>query len=836
MQINSLHIDGFGKWNDRDFAFNDQLQIISGDNEAGKTTLSRFIISILFGFANGHQQYQQYLPKNSNAYGGTLKLNVDGTEINLKRSQGKNGGKVEITDDRGDKLPNTFLERTLGPIDQKMYESIYVFSQNELNQIFDLKREDLVAYLQKMGAVGSGEWLNAKKELEKQADSLYKPRGRNPLLNTQLKEYEQLTEEIHVATGKYDRYQQLEESIAHSKTELSAVEDKRTVAQTRYTQLSELSPLMPIFERLNDADKPEQDVAIQPEDVAKVQNLNTQIENATQQLTDLKAELSNLEIESDQSTFDNFYGEHRELVSGIMNEIPTAKVNIESREALTNKIADWEAQKQSLLRLYDVESLPEPLSNEDKLRYNKLSDQASQSEHQPVSESAGGFSVPIWDWVASVIGLLLLAVGSTVLRIVGILVIVAVVGAVYANHNSKMQSAKNRARERQHSEDQVQAQIESFGVNHGLNPFKQNQWLSMQGDLTRYAELISEIDTANQQLASLNSTIATFAEKLNQNELLAESLKTTVQLDQLNEQLKQASQHYQQNRDKIQRQELLQQQIQRQTQLQQQAGLERTQLLTSFGVNDEKEFNQLYHHYLDEQANQQTNQVMASQLSDEQTKQLSEFSNAEDLTVQTEHVKSDLDQLTAQIEILSRQITNDQLEIDNLAQNGSLTVLQQKRANLETQITDTVKQWLQHQLAAEWIDHALALASADRFPQIINRAKDYFSQLTGGHYATINLNDELIYVTDQHGQQFDVGELSTGTAQQLYTALRFGFVQVMGDIVDLPIMVDDGFITFDAQRKQTVMKVLQDISKDHQVIYFTVNQATSDNTINLNEV
>ena len=49
MKILSLHIDGFGKFHDRDISFEDGLNVVYGKNEAGKSTLHTFIKGMLFG-------------------------------------------------------------------------------------------------------------------------------------------------------------------------------------------------------------------------------------------------------------------------------------------------------------------------------------------------------------------------------------------------------------------------------------------------------------------------------------------------------------------------------------------------------------------------------------------------------------------------------------------------------------------------------------------------------------------------------------------------------------------------------------------------------------------
>jgi len=72
MKIESLHIDGFGIWNDRTWApLAPGLNVFYGPNETGKSTLMAFIRSILFGL-DRRGQARRYEPLN----GGTHAIEV----------------------------------------------------------------------------------------------------------------------------------------------------------------------------------------------------------------------------------------------------------------------------------------------------------------------------------------------------------------------------------------------------------------------------------------------------------------------------------------------------------------------------------------------------------------------------------------------------------------------------------------------------------------------------------------------------------------------------------------------------------------------------------------
>jgi uncharacterized protein YhaN len=75
VKIRKIEIYGYGKWVNRTFDDVQDLQVFHGKNEAGKSTLSSFINSILFGFPNARKKDQNlYVPKQAQAYGGRLFL------------------------------------------------------------------------------------------------------------------------------------------------------------------------------------------------------------------------------------------------------------------------------------------------------------------------------------------------------------------------------------------------------------------------------------------------------------------------------------------------------------------------------------------------------------------------------------------------------------------------------------------------------------------------------------------------------------------------------------------------------------------------------------------
>ena len=99
MIFRSLKIDRFGKLADKEFAFSDKINIIYGENEAGKTTIHSLLIAMLYGMNSKVRNVRsnlrsRFIPWAGNGFGASLSMqNDEGHEIIISRSFGKTKSK-----------------------------------------------------------------------------------------------------------------------------------------------------------------------------------------------------------------------------------------------------------------------------------------------------------------------------------------------------------------------------------------------------------------------------------------------------------------------------------------------------------------------------------------------------------------------------------------------------------------------------------------------------------------------------------------------------------------------------------------------------------------------
>ncbi len=86
MKIKHLKINGFGKLENKEIELKDGINIIYGENESGKSTLLKFISSILYGASrnkNGKDisDFERYKPWKTEEYSGTIDYIIKNNEM-----------------------------------------------------------------------------------------------------------------------------------------------------------------------------------------------------------------------------------------------------------------------------------------------------------------------------------------------------------------------------------------------------------------------------------------------------------------------------------------------------------------------------------------------------------------------------------------------------------------------------------------------------------------------------------------------------------------------------------------------------------------------------------
>lgn len=188
-----------------------------------------------------------------------------------------------------------------------------------------------------------------------------------------------------------------------------------------------------------------------------------------------------------------------------------------------------------------------------------------------------------------------------------------------------------------------------------------------------------------------------------------------------------------------------------------------------------------------------------------------------------------------------RERANLIVEIRQLEQDGTYQELSQRLENQKTEIMQVIHEWGTKRLAMDMINQTLRKGLDNPVNEMNEIADRIFNILSYSRYTHIKMNKKDIKVKQFSDVLFSPYELSQGTLEQLYVALRLAFVISAQSMIKMPIIIDDAFVNFDEFRKTSMYKVLQDISEDIQILFFTFDQQANetfhpDYIINLEEI
>jgi uncharacterized protein YhaN len=143
------------------------------------------------------------------------------------------------------------------------------------------------------------------------------------------------------------------------------------------------------------------------------------------------------------------------------------------------------------------------------------------------------------------------------------------------------------------------------------------------------------------------------------------------------------------------------------------------------------------------------------------------------------------------------------------------------------EITEIAERYVRLRSAIVLLQWAIDRYRREKQAPILKRAGALFTILTCGSFQTLRLEfDELDNVQlagiRKDGRQVPVSGMSTGTADQLYLALRLAAVEDYLERAEpMPFIADDLFINFDDKRSAAGFSVLSELAKKTQVLFFT---------------
>ena len=266
MYIQSFHMDGFGIFSDVSVEnLSPGLSIFLGENEAGKSTCLEFLRTMLIGYPDPRNKEYKRIPGplRGGQPGGSMDLLADDRGmLRLTRRPGSNGGVLTLTDAQGKPLEPDMLRQMLSGVSRDVYRNVFGFSLTELEDLNSLTDEGVRNALYGAsfgpGLRSPGEAL---KQLDKQADEIFKSGGSKPSLNAALRQLAELRQRKALLEQECAGYDSMAMDLAEKREALTSLrhrkvqlEEERRVLERRlgvWLQWNEWRMAGARLERLN---------------------------------------------------------------------------------------------------------------------------------------------------------------------------------------------------------------------------------------------------------------------------------------------------------------------------------------------------------------------------------------------------------------------------------------------------------------------------------------------------------------------------------------------------------------------------------------------------------
>jgi len=227
LKIKNMKINSFGNISNKEIELSDNINIIYGKNEAGKSTLLKFIINSFYGTSKNKKgkefsDYDRYKPWGKDDFSGKIKYQLDnGEEYEVYREFGKKNPKI-YNSNLEDVSKNYSIDKNLG--NQFFYEQTKVDEQTFISTIASMQQEVKLErnsqnnLIQKMANIaGTGEDnVSFKKALDKlykkQLDEVGTYRSQGKPINIAQNKLNELKNKKHELLGFKDKKYNLEEN------------------------------------------------------------------------------------------------------------------------------------------------------------------------------------------------------------------------------------------------------------------------------------------------------------------------------------------------------------------------------------------------------------------------------------------------------------------------------------------------------------------------------------------------------------------------------------------------------------------------------------------------
>ena len=201
--------------------------------------------------------------------------------------------------------------------------------------------------------------------------------------------------------------------------------------------------------------------------------------------------------------------------------------------------------------------------------------------------------------------------------------------------------------------------------------------------------------------------------------------------------------------------------------------------------------------------------------------------NLDQIAAREESVSQDLEVLRKRLLEARDLRTETRRAFESVGSDDTAAKAEAKRQEALAEMKEIAVRYTHVRASAILLKWAIDRYRREKQAPLLKTASSLFALLTGHSFISLRIDfddqdrPQLVGVRPD-GSTVNVSGLSTGTADQLYLALRVASVlEYLDRAPTLPFITDDLFINFDDERATAGFKVLSQLAEKTQVIFFT---------------
>ncbi len=886
MRISEIHIDGFGIFTDRHATgLAAGINVLYGPNEFGKSTLLHFIRRVLFGFPAGSPRANPYPALYGGVYGGRLVCELDnGDNIIIMRTHGPHGGHVTATTRSQELSGQDELQSVIGYLTATFYQNVYAIGLDELQEIKSLEGDEIRNRIYGAGlGLGSVSLTDVKQVLKKQSESLFKTKGYAYKMTDIYQEIRELEKAVIAIQKSLKNYDDLVSQRERHIEDIGVIEGQLKDLESAERLLENKERLYPVYLEYAEAESKLTDLEEVPDftDTAldDLQARKTELRMVEEQISEKADDITGYERQRDDLVVNEQLIEHVATVITLQrlsekyeaaaeDVVSTKQKRAALAEQIEKKIGqiggDWNTDTVQDFNLTHEQShsIQSYAISYDEIK-GRIDDARSKLEYhtdEKATVASTTFIGPVFFKYAilavTLVGLVGMALGLATSQwtTTALFALIFFTGALASFRAMRgrpidvVDPIKKRLAEKLNQEQMAYDRLnvdwgkflDSIGLNSSLSPVTAKEVvetiLGIQSDLRSLRELdlrIERMHNTIDEVKRLYSQVSKYVDK----QMTTDDVGANIQLvvHQL-EEAKEAKLH----REGLQK--LIDTLVEKTSTL----GDKRdswmksiTDHVASFGTSDEDDFRSKY-------ATHVKRKELSEKIADSRRRMQTVIGSGEHFDnfiasiplTSPDAIKFQLDEVRDRRNILADELNNMNrtigelgIEIEQLSSSEDMLVKQSEIEVKKQQLRDCSRDWARSQIASVVLDSAISKYESTRQPQVIKAAEGSFFYITGREYPSIvkRLDGEDLEIRDKQSRIKKISDLSRGTREQLYLAMRLGLIEEYEKRSEsMPIIMDDILANFDDDRGPLAVEAINSFANQRQVIAFTCHRDTYD--------